>query len=191
MKNLYLLLIVLSCFIYSCKKDDVKPNVPKQPNAGEVENMTTLILELVNTTDVTDTVKALYRDVDGSGGLPWHLDSLLVTPNTVYNARITLLDESNSKKIIDVTDEIEKEKDFHQFFFYATAGVKITTEYMDKDNLNKPFGMVFKMTTRELSSGLFRVKLSHFTHKEDKDGVSANGGTDIYVEFPTRITLDP
>lgn len=183
----YAIIISFLSFIVACKKDNSPVSTPKPPNAGEVENMTTLIVKLTNVANSNDTVKAMFRDVDGSGGLSWQLDSLVVSANTVYNAKIILLDESNAQHIIDVTQEIAQEKDFHQFFFYAESGIAITTQYLDQDNLGKPFGMLFKMTTGAVSSGIFRVKLTHFTDKADKDGTSPNGATDIYVEFPSRI----
>ena len=85
-------LLSLTLFQTSCKKDTIQP-----PNPNVEELITTFKITLTDSAGVNPTVTAMYRDLDGDGGVgPSIFDSIKLKPNTTYNASILLLDETKT-----------------------------------------------------------------------------------------------
>jgi hypothetical protein len=161
-----LLALLASTTLYSCKKDP----------ANEEEIITTVKL---TATDALGNVKtATFADPDGDGGgNPTKFDSLILDKNKVYQTTISVLNESVNP-VQDITTEIVKEANDHQFYITTTsAGTTITT--IDLDGNGLPLGPKFSITTTTVSDGRLQVVLKHKPGtKKAGDAVSV-GDTDI------------
>ncbi|GAB4330796.1 MAG: hypothetical protein OHK0038_05340 [Flammeovirgaceae bacterium] len=179
MKNVlkyYFGLVFLFLVITSCDDDD-----PEAYNDQEL--ITKLVLTLEKNGVVVET--ATFSDKDGIGGTAPTIEGLTLEANTTYAAKITIFDESKTP-IIDITEEIEKEKEEHQFFFTPSIDLKLTTSYKDKDSNNQPVGLEVEIKTTEVSSGTLKVVLKHEPIKSSTNAINT-GETDIEVDFPVSI----
>lgn len=189
MKKLsYLSTIACLLFLVCCKKPaDVKPEEPTETGAGSQEVMTTLVLKFKNLNNPSNTFDVKFRKLSGTN---WHLDSMVLNKNTSYELNISILNETDLSNVKDVTLNIEKKSDFHQFYFEPLldtdiANMKIT--YLNFDSNGKPYGSKMKIETKDNDTGALSVMLKHYTSLAEKNGNSAVGATDIDVEFPLLI----
>jgi hypothetical protein len=159
--------LIVSTSLQSCKKKVV---------TNEEEIITTVKL---TATDALGNVKtATFADPDGDGGgNPTKFDSLILDKNKVYQTTISVLNESVNP-VQDITTEIVKEANDHQFYITTTsAGTTITT--IDLDGNGLPLGTKFSITTTTISDGRLQVVLKHKPGtKKAGDAVSV-GDTDI------------
>lgn len=171
-----LALFLITSLLTGCKDDDDTPPV------NEEELITTINLKLTEN-GTANAVTASFRDIDGPGGAAPTFTELILKPNTLYNAEITVLDESKTPAE-DITAEIEEEKEDHQFF-YSPTNVNLTVAYDDLDDNNLPIGLKTKITTGAASTGKLKVTLKH--QPGLKNNNIATGETDIEVEFNSRV----
>lgn len=189
-----LILIALSFVMFSaCKKDD---NEPSNNTPNEEELITTVKLRFENVSNFNDTVVAIFKDTDGDGGnAPSQFDTINLTNGTSYLLSLSLLDESDSNDIEDITEEVSSEGDEHQFFFGGTALSMghISVEYGDLDNNNYPIGLVDTVTTNSTATNMtFRVTLRHEPNKSalnvsNGDITNAGGDTDIELDYIINV----
>lgn len=181
-KGILLLTISLLCF--SCQKDDpiVIPN--------EDELITTVKLTLTPV-EGGEKIVFLFTDLDGDGAKPPVVINGKLKANTAYTTSINLLNEL-AKPAVDITEEIQTEKEAHQFFYISAPDLKLTTTYNDVDANNKPVGLLTKMQTEGASNGKLKISLIHEPNKS-AEGVAngnpskAGGETDIEVQFDVTI----
>lgn len=181
---LFLATLILTLFSFSsCEDDD-----PTPPN--EEELITTLTVTMTPQGG-GDVAVFQFRDIDGEGGNDAVITGATLVANTTYDATIELLNESESPAE-DITAEVRKEGEDHQFFFATTAGVNLSYAYNDTDSNGNPIGLETLFQTSDASSGQFQVTLRHEPNKT-ASGVSAGdisnagGETDIEVIFDIEI----
>lgn len=172
-------LIALLAFT-ACKDNEIKPeNKP----SNETELITTLIVEMTDSSNNTSN-HFVFRDLDGDGGnAPSSFDSILLNANSTYSCKLIVLDESQSKSDT-ISQEIFDERDDHLFVFtkeQIDADIYIT----DKDNNNLPVGLMSKWYSKTTSSGFVTITLKH--QPDIKNGSALLGETDVEVKFPCRI----
>jgi hypothetical protein len=138
-----------------------------------------------------DVVSLVFSDPDGDGAIAPTITGATLAANTVYNAVITLLNESVSPAE-DITEEVEAEQEEHQFFFSTSGSLNLTVSYADQDADGNPLGLLTTCTSGASSSGDLTVILRHEPNKnaegvKDGDLTNAGGETDIEVTFPITI----
>ena len=171
-------IVIIQLFFIACEK----PN-PIVPN--EEELITTLTYTLTPT-DGDTAVSLSFNDLDGTGGNNPVVMGGTLKANKTYTGTLNLLNESASPAE-SITDEIEEEKEEHQFFFQSNiSNVNIT--YNDQDANGHPVGLSTTLTTGAASSGSITIILRHEPNKSGADVsggdiTNAGGETDIEVTF--------
>jgi hypothetical protein len=191
--NLTIIIITTILVFSSCKKDD--PKKPIATNSQEV--LTTVLLTGYN---IDDSLNAKYQfsykweDLDGDGGNSPIIDTIALDSGIRYNCQVLILDKTKSP-IETVSDEIEKEKNAHQFFYTPSTNLvgKFSTEVLDFDDNNPklPVGLEFNVLTKSNQTynlpliGSLNIVLSHY------DGVqkttSKSDESDIDINFPVKL----
>ena len=101
-----------------------------------------------------------------------------------------MLNESESPAE-NVTEEIEQEKEEHQFFFQLSAN-NASIDYDDVDADGNPVGLLTSVQTDSTGHNMLTVTLRHEPNK-NANGVSngditnAGGETDIEVMFHLHV----
>lgn len=162
-----------------CKKDPVNP-----PNPNEEEVITTFKITLTDSAGVNPTVTAMYRDLDGDGGVgPSVWDSIKLKPNTTYNAQILLLDESKTPADT-ISNEVLEEGDEHLFCFSSPASY-LQIQRTDKDVNNLEIGLQSKWKTMGTGNTAVQILLRH--QPGTKTGACEPGSSDVDLTFQTMI----
>ncbi|HAA11961.1 MAG TPA: type 1 periplasmic binding fold superfamily protein [Cytophagales bacterium] len=175
-------LLALGAAVAAC---DVTPE-----EENEEELITTLRITFTET-GTSNTVSAVFQDLDGDGGDAATLTNPTFAANTTYSATIEVLNESETPAE-DITAEVEEEGAEHQFFFELSSGTGITTEYTDDDGSGNPVGLSFNLTTTDAGTGTMIVTLRHEPNKSASgvsggDITNAGGETDIEVTFDVTV----
>lgn len=176
-----LLLLLISVLWISACKDEVIPN--------EEELITTLRYTLTPAGGGSPVV-FVFRDTDGDGGNAPVIEGGTLQANTNYTAEVMLLDESKNPAE-DITEEIEAEKETHQFFFSTTVA-GMTIAYTDQDAGGNPVGLATAVATGAAGSGSLTIILRHEPNKtaagvREGNVTNAGGETDIEVVFPVIV----
>jgi uncharacterized protein (DUF1697 family) len=140
----------------------------KKPAENEEELITTLKVTL---TDQASSIASVYqfRDTDGEGGNnPTQFDTIKLSPNKVYTCNITLLNESKTPAE-NITTEVEKEGEDHQFYYAPSSGLNATVAAYNADTKGLPLGTTCNWTTTNASTGKIQIILKH------KPGIKASG----------------
>jgi PKD repeat protein len=183
--------ILVTCIAFfalsACKKNkssDPDPTKPIEVGGGDEENITRLVLFLNNGIE-KDTIS--YKTIGGIS-----VDSLLLLTNTTYSIEIKVYDDSKTPAVI-VSDEIQKEANFHRFHFTFTPTIgtpSLTTSITDQDTKlpPQPLGLKFNLATgTNNGKGIFKINLRHFASGLEKTSDPVGGDSDILIEFPVRI----
>lgn len=178
---LILIFLALSLSIVGCKND---PDIPEE------EELITTLRYTLTPVGGGDVVELYFQDLDGPGGEDATITADTLAANTTYIGSFELLNEQESPAE-NITEEIEEEKEEHQFFF-KTSITGLTVGYTDKDAGDKPVGLESLVATTEAGSGTFTVTLIHEPVKDaagvaDGDITNAGGETDIEVLFNVTI----
>lgn len=178
-KLTFILFVIIT--LSACHKD---PH-----NHNEEELITTVIYNLTPVGGGNEIVMT-FKDPDGDGGIAPTITGGILTQNTLYNGKITLLNESESP-IINITDEVQNEGTSHQFFFSSTI-LGLTINYADFDKNGKPLGLLSTINTTSVGQGVIKIVLRHNPDKNASgvaSGVISNAGgeTDIEVSFPVSV----
>lgn len=184
MKTINLLLlgvVVLLATFTACEKP-----APVVPNEEEVITTLTFTLTPTSGTPVVMT----FKDLDGDGGNAPVITGGTLAANTTYTGSVTLLNETETPAE-NVTDEINAEKEEHQFF-YTTTVTGLQVAYTDTDANGKPIGLATTVTTAAAGTGNLTVVLKHEPNKDGTnvaagDMTNAGGETDIEVTFPVTV----
>lgn len=153
---------------------------------------TTVIVTLINQNNTTDTVKAMWKDLDGPGGaLPSVIDTISLQSNTLYKGIIELYNESKSPKT-NITLEILNDSFEHQFFYTPSSVLASLIEWSitDKDKNNLPIGLQFDVKTKigDNQNGKINIVLSHYD-SITKDGIRKSLESDIDIDYPVVIRI--
>jgi len=187
MKNIFALstLFLSTLFIISCGITD-----HDHDHDNDHDYATTVIVSLVSNSSPTDTIQAIWKDLDGPGGaLPSIIDTLMLKSNRTYIGTIELYNESKTPRT-DITAEIRNESYDHQFFYTPSSGIinMIDWKITDKDSNNLPIGLQFEVSTKSgtQQKGSINVVLSHYDSMT-KDGIRKSLESDIDIDYPVMI----
>lgn len=182
-------------FLTGCSKDDPKPeNIP--------EAITKATLTFTPTTG--DPVVVTATDSDGDGPNVRVLSGPInLAKNMPYTLTITLINElaATTAPEYNVTAEVEEEADEHLFFFAWTNNTfsnptgngnidarADVVNYNDKDTKNLPLGLSTAwIASGTASSGKFRILLKHQPGLKSATSTSADGESDLDVEFDLTV----
>lgn len=175
--------ILLTMFWSACKKDKDLVAVP-QPIVNAPELITSMVLFFTDSANISDKIKAEFRDPDGPGGnAAIRFDTIKLKPNKTYSMSLILLDETKIP-FDTISNEVAKEKNDHQFFF-SNTGLNLTTTYLDQDGNGLPVGLSTKWRTGNVSQGISKITLKH--QVGSKNGSITTGDTDAEVIYQTKI----
>lgn len=176
-KIILLLLSTIVLAISACKKDPIIAN--------EEELITTLVYTLTPSTGGTP-VEFKFQDLDGEGGNSAVVTEGVLAANTIYSAKIQVLNESVTPTE-DIAEEVDAEGEEHQFFF-VTNGAFLNIDYVDNDASGNPLGLETTVTTLQAGIADLTISLKH-EPKKPNDGTTADAGgeTDIEVLFSVEI----
>jgi len=174
MKKIFLssVIALLAAGLFTqCKKDDPTPE-------DENELITTAILHF---SDGTNEYSYTW-DQDGAS---IRIDTIRLTAGTEYAMSIELKDNSETP-VIDITEEIEAEKNDHQFFYISNPANLLNFTYQDTDDNNLPIGLEMKVNTQAAAgAGSVRVILKHVPGV--KNGQQSTGSTDMDISLPVLV----
>jgi hypothetical protein len=175
-------LSVITAFSFtmtSCQKDETDNPAPVNPS--ELITTVHLILSDSAGSSVIDTVS--FIDIDGPGGASPVIDSLIIQSGVTYQLRLLLLDESKNP-VLDISEEIAEESDYHLFVF-TSAQAQTTT--IDTDVNGNPLGLLNLLSAPAAGLGSYRVQLRHFDTPALKTANSQDYETDIEIDFGLRV----
>lgn len=191
--NLILLLISTALSMFGCQKDD-----PKKPTSNTPqEQITTVILKGFNHDDPSDSLHQFmikWEDLDGDGGNPPSIDSLILDTGYEYHINLIIIDKTKTP-FDTVSKKIEDLKNVHQFFYTPSAELEgkmgVEIDEFDSNNPPLPFGMEVHLhiTSDSLYKlpviGKLNIVLSHY------DGIPKTAKpspeSDIDINIPVRL----
>jgi hypothetical protein len=193
----------------SCSKDN--PAAPPA-GAGDPENISRVTITLTPAGGGT-AVTSFIQDPDGTQ-LPQPpaapSATLALTPGVTYNGTIELLNDIDPSNVINITDEVHEEGNFHRFFYTITANaetprdslslptpdasrkITIPVSSLDKDTQSptpQPLGITFQVlvdATAPSGATTLNVQLHHFEEAKG-DGLGKTFDTDLDVSFPVQV----
>lgn len=175
---------VISLF-QACKKKESTPT-PSSPPVNETELITTVKVLLTDTANTNDMHQYYFYDIDGIGGNPPSiLDTIDLKAGRVYQAEITLLDETKNPAD-SISNQVLKEGADHLFVF-GKNGVNVSFAITDKDKNNLPIGLSSYWTTGTATSGTGSVTVTLRHQPGVKNGTATPGETDVQVVYPCRV----
>jgi len=180
-KSILALPLVAVFFMTSCTDDDPVTII------NEEELITTVELELTNSTDATNVVLFKSVDIDGEGpDDPVITITGTVNTNSAYLGEVRFLNESIAPSE-DITEEVIEESNEHEVF-YITSVNELTITKTDVDNNGNPLGVVTSFQTGAVGTGTLTVVLRHEPTKPNDNTLSGAGGeTDAEVTFTFEV----
>ncbi|MCS6820334.1 MAG: hypothetical protein NZ551_00535 [Microscillaceae bacterium] len=179
MKKLFtqtIFFIALATFAWvGCKKDD-------HDHDHEHEEITQLAMTFTPISGGGPVVFQ-FTDPDGLGPMePVRVEPTLRS-NTAYKVTLKVMGKDK-----DLTDQIKKEAETHQFFFIRVPQNFIAFSYQDNDKNNLPIGLVNHVQTFGATRGVLTVVLRHELRKatanlNETNYPMAGGSTDIEASF--------
>lgn len=177
--NLFTLLFITALVFSSCSNDD------DHNHGTEEELITTVTYTLTNSNNVNDVVTMTFDDPDGDGSLqPTYTVSGALMANATYTG-VVKLENKTENPAEDITLEVQKEAEEHEFFYSNTAGLTITKT--DKDGKGNFLGIQTTVTTGAAGSGTLTVILKHEPKKPNTSIADAGGSTDVEVRFNVSV----
>jgi len=187
MKRLHssLLLAAITTLLMAGCSDDPSTG----PDAPEHEEANKVVLQLTNTANPSDAITATFLDADDAGGNPPTIDTLRLANNTSYSGTIRVYHQHGTSTE-ELTGDIERLKDEHQFFFTAKDGIsgRVFITPTDKDSKNLPVGLAFTAVVGNggAATGTLNVVLGHFDEVA-KDGTTRSPESDVDIDFPVVV----
>ncbi|MBC8089753.1 MAG: hypothetical protein H7Z40_21015 [Phycisphaerae bacterium] len=185
-------LIALATTVATACGDD--PTEPIE-GGGDPENISRVTVTLVPGSGATQT--SFRVDPDGTT-LPLPVGAaqgtLALIKGQTYSGEVKLLNDLDPRNVIDITNEVRSEANFHRFFYTLTcAGVTVPVASLDKDTqtpVAQPLGIKFQLlvssTAATSSACTLRVELRHFENAKG-DGTGSVFDTDLAIEFPVTV----
>lgn len=181
--------------IVACSDDDA----PEAENEEEVINNITLTF---TTPANGGAARAFtYNDPDGQGTAPATQDTIVLDTSTLYTMNIGLKNTLGETEE-DISQEVRHEADEHQFFFSWTGPLfnsptglgnigsenQSVINYDDFDNQELPVGLNTIWETADTPvNGTFRIVLKHQPNIKGENSSSADGETDLDIEWVIKI----
>ncbi len=177
--KLLALLFISSLVFTGCSDDDHDDD-----HDHEEEVITTLNYTLTNGNDV---VVLTYFDLDPDDSVSGTYSvSGNLTANTTYTGELTL-ENANDEDAEHIQEEIEAEKEEHEFFYTSTIS-DITISKTDMDDNGNLVGFDTTLTTVDAGTGSLTIVLKHEpTKPNDDNSTNAGGSTDIEVSFTVEV----
>ncbi len=177
----YIFLFVVTIFITSCDKDPVIPNE---------EELITDFQYILTPAGGGALVILSFDDPDGDGGVAPIITGGVLQSNHSYAGEI-ILSNTSVQPNINISDEVDAEREEHQFFFLF-ENLDVQVSYNDVDADGNPVGLSTLLSTANSSEGNLKIILRHMPEKfasgvAEGDIDNAGGETDIEVIFPLRI----
>jgi hypothetical protein len=172
-----------------------KPSEPI-PGGGDPENISRVTITLTPVGSGT-AVTSERVDPDGTQ-LPQPVGAaqgtLALQKGKTYNGAIALLNDLDRSNIINISNEVHNEANFHRFFYtFSCAGVSVPESSLDKDTQSpaQPVGLTFQVVVDAAAATstncTMHVELHHF--EQDKgNGLGTNFETDLSLDFPVTIS---
>jgi hypothetical protein len=182
MKNVSTLFTALSILIItSCTSDDAVTII------NEEELITTVELELTNSSDATNVVLLKSVDIDGEGpDDPVITITGTVYANSTYLGEVRFLNESIAPSE-DITEEVIAESNEHEVF-YTTSITDLSITKTDVDMNGNPLGVLTTFQTGAIGTGTLILVLRHEPIKpNDNTLIGAGGETDAEVSFTFEV----
>jgi hypothetical protein len=180
------------------------------PGAGDPENISLVTITLTPTTSGPAVATAFIRDSDGTT-LPKSPNPpsapLALEKGVTYNGTIDLKNDIDPNNVVEISDEVEEERDFHRFFYTITtdtlaardsinippadAAVKVDVPLssLSLDSQGNVFGATFQVVVdpaAPVGEAVLNVQLHHF--EQDKGtGLGTTFDTDLEVNFPVTV----
>ncbi|MDX2128773.1 MAG: hypothetical protein SFU91_07035 [Chloroherpetonaceae bacterium] len=144
--------------------------------------VTTLRLQLTNSTTASNVVSGQAKDLDGDGGNAPTIDTLRLQAGVTYNGTILLRNDNDNE---DLTEEIREEADSHMFVFTSNTS-RMVVSNLNKDSKNADFGIDYTLqaTSGGSTTGTLRVVLRHY----DTGNKTEEFDTDFDVTFPVVVS---
>lgn len=182
LRNITLLIAAIT-IVSGCKNESTAP--PTDEHGAP----TTLIVVAkrldASGSETSDSVVVTLRDTTVVKNKPAIEGQLKLAEQTTYNISLQLWNES-ATPAVNITKEIEDERDFHQFVITPKGNLigNMTTDNFDKDSKGKDVGLKFRLATKQSASGTFNVVLRHY---DNGDKSSALFDTDIDRDVPVTV----
>jgi hypothetical protein len=176
----------------SCKDDPASPI----EGAGDPENIVRVTVTLKPVGGGADQI-SVRVDPDGTS-LPQPVGAaqgtLALTKGKTYDGTVTLLNDLDSKNLVDITAEVRNEANFHRFFYtLSCSGVTVPTSSLDLDTQSPPqpvglkFQVVVDANAVATTNCTLRVELHHFEAAKG-NGLGSTFDTDLDITFPVTIS---
>ena len=176
---------LLVALIIGCKKDTTKPEDNHEHDESELITTVKLNFSGKGISGADTTFNVLFDDPDGTGGnKPTSFDTIRFAANKTYTCDLILLDKSKNP-VDTISNEVKEEADEHLFFFTPSNSDALSVTINDKDSKGRNLGLKTSWVTTKATNGTVKVKLMH--QPGVKDGTSANGDTDVEIDFPLVI----
>jgi hypothetical protein len=186
---------------------------PARPRAGagDPENISRITITLTPVGGGT-AVESFIVDPDGSA-LPQPPQApsatLTLAAGVTYDGTITLLNDIDPANVIQITDEVTAEANFHRFFYTITANsatprdaiglptfdasrgitTPVANQNTDTQEPPQPFGSTFQVIVAggaPSGTTILNVQLHHFEAAKG-DGTGTVFDTDLDVDFPVAV----
>lgn len=201
-------LLTIAGALYAASACD-DPSAPP-PGAGDPENISRITLTFTPVGGGA-AITSFILDPDGTS-LPQPPNApsatLMLAKGVTYNVTIELLNDIDPGNVIDITEEVVEEANFHRFFYTITAnaatprdaiGLPTTdgTRQITISNLNtdtqtptpQPLGTTFQVAVAAGAPGgptTLNVQLHHFESAKGT-GLGTTFDTDLDVNFPVNV----
>lgn len=197
-------LITGAALMVACGDDPSSP----PPGAGDPENISHVTVTLTPTGGGAAVTSEII-DPDGTT-LPQPPEpptaTLALTKGVTYNGTIELLNDIGNP-VINITDEVSDEGDFHRFFYTITGdtlaardsinlpppdGTRLVTIgnlNTDTQNPPQPLGITFTVTVAAnapTGTTTLNIQLHHFEQAKGT-GLGTVFDTDLEVNFPVSV----
>jgi hypothetical protein len=198
--------ITAAALIAACSDNPAAP----PPGAGDPENISLVTITLTPTTSGHTVATAFVRDSDGTT-LPKSpappSQPLALEKGVTYNGTIDLKNDIDPNNVIEISNEVFDERDFHRFFYTITsdtlaardsinippadavAKVDVPLSSLSLDSLGNVFGGTFQVVVDPAAPGgttVLNVQLHHF--EQDKGtGLGTTFDTDLELNFPVEV----
>jgi|GEM_PF-646374 len=170
---------------------------PSEPiaGAGDPENISRVTIRLAPTSGAAQT--SFRVDPDGTT-LPLPVGAaqgtLALVKGMTYAGTITLLNDLDPRNVIDITEEVREEANFHRFFYTLTcggvtvpeAGLDLDTQSPTKYPVGINFQLVVAAGAATSGSCTLNVELRHFETNKGS-GLGSVFETDLNISFPVTV----